>query len=77
MCWNAAAVEKSTGIELMLHVWRTSGLSKYNQWLVFAQDGKWAAEKVIQIPGKKVEGWALSTMPGLFMYRVIILEHVS
>jgi len=30
------------------------------------QDGKWAAEKVIQVPGKKVDNWALPTMPGLF-----------
>lgn len=31
------------------------------------QDGKWAAEKVIEVPGKKVDNWALPTMPGLFM----------
>jgi len=30
------------------------------------QDGKWAAEKVIQVPGKKVDNWMLPTMPGLF-----------
>ncbi|XP_077177122.1 methanethiol oxidase-like [Paroedura picta] len=28
------------------------------------QDGNWAAEKVIQIPGKKVSGWLLPEMPG-------------
>jgi len=27
---------------------------------------KWAAEKVIQVPAKKVDNWALPTMPGLF-----------
>ena len=26
--------------------------------------GNWAAEKVIQIPPKTVEGWALPEMPG-------------
>ncbi|XP_040267827.1 methanethiol oxidase-like [Bufo bufo] len=30
-----------------------------------AEDGKWAAEKVIQVPAKKVQGWALPEMPGL------------
>ena len=28
------------------------------------QDGKWAAENVIQVPGKKVDNWALPVMPG-------------
>ena len=28
------------------------------------QDGKWDAEKVIDIPSKKVDGWALPEMPG-------------
>ncbi len=28
------------------------------------QKGDWAAEKVIAIPPKKVEGWALPDMPG-------------
>lgn len=28
------------------------------------QEGTWAAEKVIQIPNKKVEGWLLPEMPG-------------
>lgn len=29
-----------------------------------SQKGDWAAEKVIRIPSKKVEGWALPEMPG-------------
>ena len=28
------------------------------------QSGKWAAEKVIQIPPKEVQNWALPVMPG-------------
>jgi len=32
------------------------------------QDGSWEAEKVLQIPGKTVDNWALPTMPGLSMY---------
>ena len=28
------------------------------------QDGKWDAEKVIDVPSKKVDGWALPEMPG-------------
>jgi hypothetical protein len=28
------------------------------------QNGEWVAEKVISIPSKKVEGWALPEMPG-------------
>jgi len=40
------------------------------------QEGKWAAEQVIEVPGKKVDNWALPTMPGLFVNYVIILVHV-
>lgn len=29
-----------------------------------SQKGDWAAEKVIKVPSKKVEGWALPEMPG-------------
>lgn len=33
------------------------------------QKGDWNVEKVIQVPAKKVEGWALPDMPGwLFIY---------
>ncbi|CAI9606552.1 unnamed protein product [Staurois parvus] len=37
-------------------------------------DGKWAAEKVIQVPPKKVEGWALPEMPGLISDILISLD---
>ena len=30
------------------------------------QGGDWAAEKVITVPAKKVEGWALPDMPGTY-----------
>ena len=30
------------------------------------QDDKWAAEKVIEVPAKKVDNWLLPTMPGVF-----------
>uniref|UniRef100_A0A672QDN3 Methanethiol oxidase n=1 Tax=Sinocyclocheilus grahami TaxID=75366 RepID=A0A672QDN3_SINGR len=36
--------------------------------------GEWAAEKVIQIPSKKVEGWALPEMPGLITDILISLD---
>ncbi|XP_077111590.1 methanethiol oxidase [Ranitomeya variabilis] len=38
------------------------------------KDGKWAAEKVIQVPAKKVHGWALSDMPGLITDILISLD---
>ncbi|XP_073465261.1 methanethiol oxidase-like [Aquarana catesbeiana] len=37
-------------------------------------DGKWAAEKVIQVPHKKVEGWALPEMPGFISDILISLD---
>ena len=33
--------------------------------LIILQTGSWDAEKVISIPSKKVEGWALPVMPGM------------
>nr|XP_006003361.1 PREDICTED: selenium-binding protein 1 [Latimeria chalumnae] len=36
--------------------------------------GDWAAEKVIQVPSKKVQGWALPTMPGLITDILISLD---
>uniref|UniRef100_A0A8C5R2X4 Methanethiol oxidase n=2 Tax=Leptobrachium leishanense TaxID=445787 RepID=A0A8C5R2X4_9ANUR len=36
--------------------------------------GTWAAEKVIQVPSKKVEGWALPDMPGLITDILISLD---
>lgn len=38
------------------------------------QKGDWAAEKVIQVPSKKVEGWALPEMPGLITDILISLD---
>ncbi|XP_077996711.1 methanethiol oxidase-like [Glandiceps talaboti] len=38
------------------------------------EDGTWAAEKVIDIPSKKVEGWALPEMPGLITDILISLD---
>ena len=40
----------------------------------FIQKGDWAAHKVISIPSKKVEGWALPEMPGkysIYIFRII------
>ncbi|XP_003384485.1 PREDICTED: selenium-binding protein 1-like isoform X1 [Amphimedon queenslandica] len=37
-------------------------------------DGKWSAEKVIDVPNKKVEGWALPEMPGLITDILISLD---
>jgi len=34
--------------------------------LLRSQDGKWSAEKVISVPSKKVENWALPDMPGFY-----------
>ena len=34
----------------------------------------WAAEKVIAIPSKKVEGWALPEMPGLITDIILSLD---
>ncbi|XP_077177643.1 methanethiol oxidase-like [Paroedura picta] len=38
------------------------------------QDGNWAAEKVIQIPSKKVSGWSLPEMPAFSSYIVVSLD---
>ncbi|XP_075464174.1 methanethiol oxidase-like isoform X2 [Ascaphus truei] len=38
------------------------------------QDATWAAEKVIQVPSKKVEGWMLPDMPGLITSILISLD---
>ncbi|XP_066464972.1 methanethiol oxidase [Eleutherodactylus coqui] len=38
------------------------------------KDGKWAAEKVIQVPAKKVQGWALPEMPGLITDILLSLD---
>lgn len=32
--------------------------------LIPMQGGTWSAEKVIQVPSKKVKGWILPEMPG-------------
>ncbi|XP_073465264.1 methanethiol oxidase-like isoform X2 [Aquarana catesbeiana] len=37
-------------------------------------DEKWAAEKVIQVPHKKVEGWAMPEMPGIISDILISLD---
>ncbi len=38
------------------------------------QDGKWDTKKVIDIPDKKVEGWALPSMPGLITDCLLSLD---
>uniref|UniRef100_L7MZT7 Methanethiol oxidase n=2 Tax=Anolis carolinensis TaxID=28377 RepID=L7MZT7_ANOCA len=38
------------------------------------EDGCWTAEKVIQIPNKKVSGWIYPEMPGITFYIVISLN---
>ncbi|XP_062821279.1 methanethiol oxidase-like [Anolis carolinensis] len=38
------------------------------------EDGCWTAEKVIQIPNKKVSGWLYPEMPGFTFYIVISLD---
>ncbi|KAG9467288.1 hypothetical protein GDO78_015231 [Eleutherodactylus coqui] len=38
------------------------------------KDEKWAAEKVIQVPAKKVQGWALPEMPGLITDILLSLD---
>ncbi|MGH0150657.1 UNVERIFIED_CONTAM: hypothetical protein FKN15_033954 [Acipenser sinensis] len=38
------------------------------------QKGDWAAEKVISVPSKKVEGWVLPEMPGLITDILISLD---
>lgn len=38
------------------------------------QENHWSAEKVIQVPSKKVEGWALPEMPGLITDILISLD---
>jgi len=37
-------------------------------------DGKWSAEKVITVPSKKVENWALPNMPGLITDILLSLD---
>ncbi|NXY12248.1 SBP1 oxidase, partial [Pteruthius melanotis] len=39
-----------------------------------SQEGKWAVEKVIEVPSKKVQGWLLPDMPGLITDILISLD---
>lgn len=46
--------------------------------LSVSQEGDWAAEKVISIPSKKVEGWMLPEMPGeCSHFPLIAVFHLS
>lgn len=38
------------------------------------ENGTWAAEKVIDVPSKKVDGWALPEMPGLITDVILSLD---
>ena len=42
--------------------------------MILFQKGDWAAEKVITVPPKKVEGWALPQMPGIYFECVIAVN---
>ena len=37
-------------------------------------EGKWNAEKVIDVPTKKVEGWVMSEMPGVMTDIIISMD---
>ena len=39
--------------------------------------GDWAAEKVIDVPSKKVEGWILPEMPGVMTDIIISMDDRS
>lgn len=45
--------------------------------LLFPQKGDWAAEKVIRVPSKKVEGWMLPEIPGEATVYLSHLSHLS
>ncbi|XP_074044925.1 methanethiol oxidase [Macrotis lagotis] len=49
-------------------------LSSNIQRFYKTQGGKWAIEKVIQVPSKKVEGWMLPDMPGLITDILLSLD---
>uniref|UniRef100_A0A8C1HCK3 Methanethiol oxidase n=1 Tax=Cyprinus carpio carpio TaxID=630221 RepID=A0A8C1HCK3_CYPCA len=61
---NPAAAEGFVGCALQSTIFRFYKTPKRD----------WAAEKVIQIPSKKVEGWALPEMPGLITDILISLD---
>ena len=46
-----------------------------NMFRIFKTDeGNWAAEKVIDVPSKKVEGWVLPEMPGVMTDIIISMD---
>ncbi|NXP65043.1 SBP1 oxidase, partial [Chloropsis cyanopogon] len=45
-----------------------------NSMFSLPQEGKWEAEKVIEVPNKKVQGWLLPEMPGLITDILISLD---
>ncbi|XP_027717373.1 methanethiol oxidase [Vombatus ursinus] len=49
-------------------------LSSNIQRFYKTEGGKWAVEKVIQVPSKKVEGWMLPDMPGLITDIILSLD---
>lgn len=44
--------------------WEFGGFWDNNSMFSLPQEGNWAAEKVIKVPSKKVQGWLLPDMPG-------------
>ncbi len=61
---NPKATEGFVGAALNANVYR---FFKTN-------NGDWDAEKVIDVPAKKVEGWALPEMPGIMTYILISMD---
>ena len=51
-----------------------NGLIWLTGMVMIFQVGTWCAEKVIDVPNKKVEGWALPEMPGLITDILISLD---
>ena len=46
-------------------IWYPVCMGKFLYLISFLfQNGTWSTQKVIDVPGKKVEGWALPEMPG-------------
>ena len=44
---------------------------------IYMQEGSWSVEKVIDVPSKKVEGWALPEMPGIQVCYIELKELFS
>ena len=64
ICLGSSIVLVATEFSFSFYILLSCVLSCVWVCLLFQQNALWKAEKVIDVPSKKVEGWALPHMPG-------------